>query len=216
MINQIIESPLLQHPKAWWLPIISLLITLQGIIFGGWNLQLVVMVFWWEVILMLGAAFVRMVLAMDNQPFLNTILSKIGMLFFGGIMGIAFIMLTVTFTFKIFEGGFDNSGFEQLPSRINMLIAAHIVGLIIHYLGNGRYKVASPMGELMSVFIHLLVLLSLIMVLAMHLIPKFPQLNQALWMCVSVVAIKFIVDMLFSKIREPFKEVFEKNKVEWR
>jgi Family of unknown function (DUF6498) len=216
MLNNIIESPFLQHPKAWWLPFISLLITLQGIFFLGWNLQLVVMIFWWEVILMLGASFVRMVFAMDNQPFLNTILPKIGMLFFGGIMGIVFIMLTVTFTFKVFEGGFNSSGFEQLPSRINILIAAHIIGLVIHYFGNGRFKTANPMGELMTPFIHLLVLLALIMALTMHLIPKFPQLNQALWVGISIVVIKFMVDMLFSKIREPFKEVFEKNKIEWR
>jgi Family of unknown function (DUF6498) len=214
MFNGIIDSPLFQHPKAWWLPIISLLITLQGIIFLGWNMQLIVMIFWWEVILMLSAAFIRMLLAMDNQPFLNTILPKIGMLFFGGIMGIVFIMLTVTFTFKVFEGGFNSSGFEQLPSRINLLIAGNILGLIVHYFMNGRYKIASPMDELMTPFIHLLVLLALIMALTMHLIPKFPQLNQALWVGVSIVSIKFIVDMLFSKIREPFKEVFEKNKTD--
>jgi hypothetical protein len=51
MFNKLIESPFLQHPKAWWLPFISLFITLQGIIFLGWNLQPVVVVFWWEVIL---------------------------------------------------------------------------------------------------------------------------------------------------------------------
>jgi Family of unknown function (DUF6498) len=216
MLNNFIESPLVQHQKAWWLPIISLLITLHGIIFLGWNLQPVVLIFWWEVILMLGSAFVRMFFAMDNQSFFNTILPKIGMFVFGGVMGIAFIMLTVTFTFGVFENGFNANGFEQIPSRINMLIIGHIVALIVHYFANGRFKTANPMGELMSSFIHLLVLLALLMVLAMHLIPKFPQLNQALWVGVSVVVIKFIVDMLFSKIRQPFKAVFEKNKIEWR
>lgn len=216
MFYKIIESPLLQHPKAWWLPVVSLLITLQGIFFLGWNLQFIVMIFWWEVILMLSASFIRMVFAMDNQPFLNTILPKIGMLIFGGVMGVAFIMLTVTFTFKVFDGGFNSTGFEKLPSRINMLILGHILALIVHYFMNGRYKTANPMGELMSSFIHLLVLLGLLMALTMHLIPKFPQLNQALWVGVSIVVLKFIVDMLFSKIREPFKDVFEKNKIEWR
>jgi hypothetical protein len=97
-----------------------------------------------------------------------------------------------------------------------LLIAGNVIALAVHFFMNGRYKTANPMGELMSSFIHLLVLLALIMALTMHLIPQFPQLNQALWMGVSIVVIKFIVDMLFSKIREPFKEVFEKNKVEWR
>ena len=210
MFNNVIDSPLLQYPKAWWLPVISFVITLQGIFFLGWNLQPIVMIFWWEVILMLGTAFVRMLFAMDSQPFLNTILSKIGMLIFGLVMGIAFVMLTVTFTFKVFKSGFESNGFEKLPSRINILIVGHIVGLVIHYFANGRFKTANPMGELMSPFIHLLVLLTFLMALTMHLIPKFPQLNQALWVGVSVVVLKFIVDMLFSKIREPFRQIFEK------
>jgi hypothetical protein len=215
MINKILASPLLQTPKAWWLPIISLCITIHGIIFLGWNLQPIVMFFWWEVIVMLCAAFVRMLFAMDSKPFLNTILPKIGMLVFGLVMGIAFVMLTVTFTFKVFSNGFDTAGMDSLSSKVDILIAGQILGLLIHFFANGRYKTANPMGELMSVFIHLLVLLALIMVLAMHLIPNYPQLNQALWVGVSVVVIKFIVDMLFSKINKPFKEVFEKNKAEW-
>lgn len=215
MFDRLIDSPLFQHPKAWWLPVISLLITLHGIIVLGWNLQPIVMFFWWEVIVMLGAAFFRMIFAMDNKPFLHTILPKIGMLAFGSVMGIAFVMLTVTFTFKVFEGDFNSVGFEKLPSRVNMLIASYVVGVVIHYFANGRYKTANPMGELMTPFIHLLVLLALTMALTMHLIPKFPHLNQALWVGISIVVIKFIVDMFFSKINQPFKAVFEKNKGEW-
>jgi hypothetical protein len=160
---------------------------------------------------MLCTAFIRMLFALDSQPFLNTVFSKIGMLFFGGIMGVVFIMLTVAFTFKVFDGDFKSNGFEKLPSRINLLIAGNVLGLIVHYFMNGQYKTANPMGELMSCFTHLLVLLALIMALSMHLIPKFPELNQALWVGASVVVIKFVVDMLFSKINKPFREVFEKN-----
>jgi hypothetical protein len=216
MLNNIIESPLLKHHKAWWLPYISLIITLQGIIFLNWNLQPIVIFFWWEVIIMLCVSFFRMIFAMDNKPFLQTILPKIGMLFFGSIMGLVFTMLTVTFTFKVFEGHFNTAGFEKLRSRVNILIAGHVIGLIIHYFANGRYKTANPMGELMSPFIHLLILLALIMVLTMHIIPKFPHLNQAMWVGLSVVVIKFIVDMLFSKINKPIKEVFENRGMEIR
>jgi Family of unknown function (DUF6498) len=216
MPNKIIESPSFQHPKPWWLPVISLMITLHGIFFLRWSLQPIVMFFWWEVIVIFGVAFFRMVCAMDNKPFLLTLLPKIGMLFFGGIMGIAFVMLTVTFTFKVFSNGFDTTGMDSLSNKVNILIAGQVVGLALHFFANGRYKTASPLGELMSVFVHLLVLLALIMALTMHVIPKYTQLDQALWVGVSIVVLKFIVDMLFSKIREPFKEVFEKNKVEWR
>jgi Family of unknown function (DUF6498) len=215
-MNNILQSPLFQHPKAWWMPFIPLLITLHGILFLNWNLQPIALFFWWEVIVMFGVAFFRMVCAMDNKPFSHTILPKIGMLVFGSVMGIAFIMLTVTFTFKVFSNGFNTAGMDSLSSKVDILIAGQVVGLIIHFFANGRYKTANPMGELMSVFIHLLILVALIMALTMHLIPKFPQLNQAVWVTVSIVVLKFMVDMLFSKIREPFKQFFEKNEIEWR
>jgi Family of unknown function (DUF6498) len=216
MFDKIIENPLLLHPKAWWLPFISLAITLFGILFQGWNLQAIAIVFWWEVILMVGAALIRMVFALDNQPFLNTLFQKIGMLATGVIMGGAFIMFSVVFTFKIFEAGVDSTSFGGVAIQIKILQFSYLLGLIVHYFANGRYKTANPMEEMMSTFVHLLVLLALLMALTMHLIPKFPQLNQALWVCVALVVLKFIVDLLFAKIKEPFKEVFEKNKVDWR
>jgi hypothetical protein len=214
MPNNIIESPLLQHPKAWWLPIISLLITLHGIFFLGWSLQPIVIVFWWEVILMIGAALVRMLFAMDDKPFLETLFTKIWMLGGGIVMGGAFVMFSMVFTFKVFDSGVDTVGFAKIGTQIKMLQLSHVVGLIVHYFMNGRYKKANPAGELMLTLVHLLVLLAFLMVLTMHLIPTFPQLNQALWVGVSLVVLKFLIDMLFSKINKPFKEVFENNKME--
>jgi hypothetical protein len=216
MPSKIIESPLFQHPKPWWLPVISLLVTLHGIIFLGWSLQPIVIVFWWEVVLMIGAALVRMVFAMDNRPLWDTFFTKIWMLGGGVVMGGAFVMFSVVFTFKVFENGVDTMGYAKMGTQIKMLQLSHLVGLILHFFANGRYKKANPAGELMGTLVHLLVLLALLMALTMHLIPKFSQLNQVLWVGVSIVVLRFIVDMLFSKIREPFKEVFEKNKIEWR
>lgn len=216
MFNYLEEHPLWQHPKPWWLPFLSLAVTLHGIIVLGWGLQPIVMFFWWEVIVMLCVAFFRMVCAMDNKPFMHTLLPKIIMLVSGSVMGIAFVLLTVTFTFQAFSNGFTTEGMDKLSSKVDILIGGQIVGLAVHFFANGRYKTANPLGELMTSFIHLLVLLALIMVLAMHIIPKFPHLNQALWVGVSVVVIKFIVDMLFAKINQPFKDFFEKNKIEWK
>jgi Family of unknown function (DUF6498) len=166
--------------------------------------------------MMVGAALVRMVFAMDNQPFLNTLFQKIGLFIGGVVMGGAFIMFSVVFTFRAFENGADTMGYGNMVTQIRVLQASYLVGLIVHYFANGRYKTASPVGEMMSPFVHLLVLLAFLMAVTMHLIPKYPQLDQAMWVAVALVVLKFIVDMLFSKINKPIKEVFEKNKMEWR
>jgi Family of unknown function (DUF6498) len=196
----LIESPLFKQAKAWWLPFISLGITLYGILFLGWNLQPIIIVFWWEVILMVGTALVRMLFAMDGQPFINTLFSKIGMLFGGVIVGGCFIMFSVVFTFKVFDEGVNMNSFGTISNQVNMLKMGYLLSLIIHYFMNGRYKTANPMGEMMSPFVHLLILLAFLQALTMHLIPRFPQLNQAMWVAIALVILKFMVDMLFSKI----------------
>jgi hypothetical protein len=45
----------------------------------------------------------------------------------------------------------------------------------------------------------------------MHLIPRYPQLNQALWVAIAVVVLKFLVDLLFAKIGQPMKIMFSKQ-----
>ena len=213
MINKIIESPFLNKPRAWWLPLLSLIITLHGIFFLHWDLQPIVFLFWWEVILIIGAALIRMLFALEGRPVLETLFSKIGLLIGGIFMGGAFIMFSVVFTFKAFEGGGNYTGLGNIGIQTKMMTAGYAIGLIIHYFANGQYKTASPSGELMIPFVHLLVLLAFLQALTMHLIPKFPQLNQAMWVALALVVLKFIVDSLFARLRQPFREVFERGKV---
>lgn len=203
MKNSILDSPLLRNAKPWWQPFLSLFVTLYGILILGWNLQPIVVLFWWEIILMVGAALVRMFFAMDGRPFFDNFLQKIMLLATGGILSAAMVMLAVTFSFKAFEGGLQSEGFDKIPFQTRILTAGYVFGLIIHYFANGRYRTANPMGELMRTLVHLLVLLALLMVLTMHLIPAYPQLNQAQWVGVAVVVVKFGVDWLFSQIDKP-------------
>ena len=67
------------------------------------------------------------------------------------------------------------------------------------------------MGEMFPPFIHLLVLLAFLQALTMHLIPNFPHLDQARWVAVALVALKFLVDMLFMRIGLPFREILERK-----
>jgi hypothetical protein len=207
MFNAILDSPLIKHPKPWWQPFLSLLLTLYGITVLGWNLQPIVFIFWWELILMAAAALLRGFSALDGQPFFNNFFQRVFALFGGMFMFGAMIMLAVTFSFKIFDNGFNSEGFDKIPRQVNLLIAGYVLGLVFHFFANGRYKTASPMGEVMQTMIHFLILLVFLMVLTMHLIPAFPQLDQAKWVGVAVVVVKFVVDYIFSKVQKPIEKL---------
>jgi hypothetical protein len=207
MLNSILESPLLRTSKPWWHPFLSLSITLYGILVLGWNLQPIVILFWFEIIFMAAAALIRGFFALDGKPFFNNFLQKLFFLVGGTFMFAILIMLAVTFSFKVFDGGMKSEGFDTIPTQIRILLVGYLIGLAIHFFANGRYKTATLMGELVQTFVHIWVLLALLMVLTMHLIPAYPQLDQAKWVGLSVVLVKFIVDLGFARVQKPFREV---------
>ena len=47
--------------------------------------------------------------------------------------------------------------------------------------------------------------------ITMHLIPKFPELDQAVWVAVALVVLKFIVDMLFARVGKPLRDALSKQ-----
>ena len=200
MTNSILDTSLLRTAKPWWYPFLSLSVLLYGIVVLGWNMQPIVVMFWWETILMSAAALIRAFFALDGRSFFFNLLQKLFFLFGGTLMFGAMIMLAVTFSIKVFDKGVDTAGYEKIPGQTNVLIFGYVMGLALHYFANGRYKTASPMGELMQTMVHLLILLTLLMVLAMHLIPAFPQLDQARWVGLAVVLTKFVVDLGFNRL----------------
>ncbi len=210
MANRFVSSPFVQSPSPWWIPFITMAISVYGILFLGWHIQPVVLLFWWEVILMIAAALVRMFFSLNGQPFFEKFLFRVGLLVGGIFFGIMFVMLSVAFTFKAFED-FSGSEFSGISQQIRLLQFSYLAGIVVHFFGNGRYKTAEPFGELSGVFIHLLILLAFLQALTMHLIPRYPQLNQALWVTIAVVVLKFLVDLLFSKIGQPMKIMFSKQ-----
>jgi len=209
MANRFVSSPFAQSPSPWWIPFITMAISVYGILFLGWHIQPVVFLFWWEVILMIAAALVRMFFSLNGQPFFEKFLFRLGLLAAGIVFGIMFVMLSVTFTIKAFDN-FSGNEYRGISQQIRLLQLSYLAGIVIHFFGNGRYKTADPFGELSGIFIHLLILLAFLQALTMHLIPRFPQLNQALWVTIAMVVLKFLVDLLFSKIRQPLKTMFSK------
>src|SRR5436309_6614722 len=83
--------------------IINLLITLVGIFFLHWSLQPIIYLFWLEIIFTVVSALIRAMGAMDGKPFVETLKQKIFLVLAGAVMGVAMIMLTVTFTIGVFE-----------------------------------------------------------------------------------------------------------------
>lgn len=203
MLSNILDTPLLRHPNPWWQPFLSLFVTLFGVFFMGWHLQPIVLLFWWEIMLMVGATLVRVLFAMDGKPFFDNLLHKTLLLVFGVVMGGAMMMLAVTFSFKAFKGASEPGVLKDISIQTNTLIAGYVIGLVFHFFANGRYKTASPVGELTQTFAHLLVLLALLMALTMHLIPKYPELDQSLWVGVAVVVVKFLADWFFVQFAKP-------------
>ncbi len=193
------------HDKPWfntptmhpfWMGVIGFLVNLFGLFFLGWKLETVVWLLWFEVIFIVGASLIRAFFALQGQPFLNTLLMRVFWTGAGAFLGIAFIMLTVTFTIN----GIDmarkgNSSMVGLQPQIIVLFLNYLAGLVLNYFANGSFKTAHPAGELMKTFVYLLVLLAIIMPITMHLLPKFPAWSDSKWVGLAVASAKFLVDM---------------------
>lgn len=181
--------------NAYWWAIINLLITLTGILFLGWSLQPIIFLFWMEVIFNLVAAFIRVMGAMDGQPFLHTLWRKVLLLFFGSIMGTAMIMLAFSFTIGVFDKEFDTESFRGISASTWILGGNYAVALLTNFFFNGRFRKADPVTELVSTFVYLLILLVLIMAVTQHLIPALKLQDANRWVGLGVVGVKFAVDM---------------------
>jgi hypothetical protein len=190
---------LAQQPKPWWIPFFSLFIILHGILILHWDLQPIIFMFWWEVILMVGAALIRMVFALNGQPVQHLILQKIFLLMGSIVMGGVMIMFAIVFSFNAFQEG-DSKGLSTINIQTNTMTAGYIVGLIFHYFRNGQYKTAEPWTEMIKTFVHLLVMLAFLMVITMHLLPAFPAWSKAKWVAIAVVIVKFCADWLFTRV----------------
>jgi hypothetical protein len=195
------QHPLLQAQRPWWQPLVSLLITLNGIVFQGWGMQAVVFLFWWETILMVGAALVRVLFALDGKPVAATLAPKLGLLAFGTVMGGAMIMLAITFSIQgMSEAPATDGSLADISDQSRLLLGSYALGLVIHFFLNGRFRTASPAGEMIQPLAHLLVLLVMIMPITMHLLPSYPHLDQARYVALTVVVVKFLGDVLFTRI----------------
>lgn len=191
--------------RPWWQPLASLAITLYGVLADGWGMKAIILLFWWETFLLIGAGLVRAAFAFDGKGILATLPTKLVVLPFGVVMGGAIIMLTVVFSFEGMNAPGDDS-LGQGAFESQMLFASYVIGLVVHYFFNGRFRAANPAGEMMLPLFHMTALLSLIMPITMHLLPSYPHLDQARWVALTVVAVKFVVDSIFGRFQDRIKQ----------
>jgi hypothetical protein len=198
---------MIQHPwfkqaviHPFWMGVSSLLISSFGVIFLHWTLEPVVWLLWFEIIFAVGSALVRSLFALQGGGFFQNLLSRLFVTGAGAVMGIAFIMLTVTFTIHGIDTENGSGPGANFFPQLVLLFANYVVALLLHFFLNGRYKTASPLGELMVTFLHFLLLLCLIMPITMHLLPKYPEFGHARWVGLTVLVAKFLVDSAFSRV----------------
>lgn len=207
MRSNLAQHPLLQAQRPWWQPIVSLLITGHGILFHGWGMQVVVFLFWWETILIVGAGLLRALFALDGKPVTATLGTKLIALPFGAVMGGASIMLAVVFSIQGMNG-LEADSFAEISLQSELLLATYALGLVLHYFANGRFRSANPVAEVLQPLMHLLVVLCMIMPITMHLLPNYPHLDQARYVALTVIVVKFLAEVLFDRHREHLKEFF--------
>lgn len=203
MIENFIEPIFKKPQQTAWLPLLSMLISLFGIVFLNWDFQYVIILFVWEIILMIAFALIRMVFAMNELPFYKTIIEKLVYLVLGIFIGGFFIVFAVLFISKSIQVDGIFEQIKKINYQIYLLTSGYIVGLILNYFGNQKYKSAIPMLQ-MAPFIHVLTILAVLQAFTQHLLPSFPNLNQAVWGIVALVLVKFFVDLLFNFFQNPY------------
>jgi len=118
-----------------------------------------------------------------------------------GVMGGAMIMLAITFSIQgMSDAPATDGSLADISDQSRLLLASYALGLVIHFFLNGRFRTASPVGEMIQPLAHLLVLLVMIMPITMHLLPSYPHLDQARYVALTVVTVKFLGDVLFTRI----------------
>lgn len=203
MKASLIEQPWFKshsvHP--FWMGVVTLCISLYGVFFLGWSLEPVIWLLWFEVIFAMGAALIRSLFALQGKSFFTDILSRLVTTGVGAFMGIFLLMLTVAFTIKGLDTeNTSTAGYQSLRTQLGLLFLNYLLALVLHYFANDRFKTAKPINELMATFLHFFMLLVLIMPITMHLLPKYPQLEQAKWVGLTVIGVKFLLDFGFSRV----------------
>lgn len=185
------------------MPFISMAISLYCILILSYDYQHIIILFIWEILLVMFFALIRMLYANEGLPTAKIYIEKFIWLILGLSLGCFFIVLSLSILSKSFTA---NSVLDELVgflAQILILFIGHVEAIFSNYFRNNRYKTAVPQTQMIS-FLHVLVILAFLQLFTAHLIPNYPDLDQAVWGIVALVLVKFLVDLLFSFIQNPY------------
>ena len=196
MTQNFLDTIFQKSASSKWMPFLSVLISLFGIVFLNWNFQYLIILFIYEIFLMLSIAIIKLLFAMNKLPIYKTLREKSVYLLFGIFIGGFFMLFAVLFVSKSIQMNVILNEIRRIELQIYMLTIGYLWGLVFHYFINQEYKSASPRSQMVP-YIHVLVILGVLQGFTKHLLPSFPNLNQAVWGVVALLLVKFFVDMLF-------------------
>ena len=203
MTENFTEAFIQKSQQSPWLPVFSMLLSLFGVVFLNVDFQHIIILFVSEIIVMLLLSLIRMVFAMNELPFNKTVVEKLVYLGLGIFIGSLF----VTFSLIIIREAIQTATFfaeiRKIQYQIYVLTFGYIVGLFSNYFASEKFKSASPISQ-MTPYIHVLAILAFLQAFTVHLLPSFPNLNQAVWGIVALVLVKFLIDLLFSFFQNPY------------
>ncbi len=211
MSENIIESVLQKTNNKPMLPILSLLISLFSIIFLRSEFQSIIILFVCEITLMLFFAVIRMLFALNNLPFYETLLQKVILLIVGIFIGTFFVVFSMMFMSESINTKVIFPEIRNIQYQIYLMIFGYISNLIFQYFANQKFQTAAPMVQMLPYF-QVLTILAILQAFTGHLFPKFEGLDHAVAGVVALVVIKFLVDLLFSIIQNPELILSSKNK----
>lgn len=196
MMTNLLASAIKKPIQKKGLPILSLLLSLFGILFLAWDFQHIIVLFVAEVFLMLLFALIKVFFAQNELPFSKTLTERLVYLMFGFGIGALFITFSITFLSKSvhFQDVFEE--LKKVDYQIFILTLGYFSNLFFDYFGNQKHKEAVPMYQMLP-FLHVWIILAILQAFTRHLLPKYPNLDQAVWGIVALVILKFLVDMLF-------------------
>ena len=183
--------------QSKWMPFISMAISLYCILLLKYDYQHIIILFIWEILLIMFFSLIRMLYANEGLPSSKVYVEKFIWLVLGLAWGSFFIVLSFSILSKSLKSESFIDELVGVLEQISILFVGHVEAIFSNYFRNNRYKMAEPRNQMAS-FIHVLVILAFLQLFTSHLIPSYPILDQAVWGIVALVLVKFCVDLLFN------------------
>ena len=184
------------------------LVPLVGVLFFGWSLFEVLLIYWLESGVIGLYNVPRILLAQGDpgargwheersgRPERNTLPGRIGMMGFflvhyGGFWAGHFLLLLVAFDPKLFptEGAAESDPYA-FPLTVAMLFVSHGLSFAFNYLGRGEYRTALPGSQMWAPYGRVLTF----QIAALGGGALAARLGSPVWALAVLVALKTVVD----------------------